>query len=82
MPNLDLIQWPAMATTLLAWWLVASTQRRRRDQGFWLFLASNVLWLAWGVSVQAYALIILQIGLAFSNIRGVLKNRPAPRADR
>jgi hypothetical protein len=73
--NLDHIQWPAMATTLLAGWLVASKHRRRRDQGFWLFLVSNVLWVAWGASAQAYALIVLQFGLAISNIRGVLKNR-------
>ncbi len=44
----DLVQWPAMAVTVLAAWLVASTSKRRRNIGFWTFLASNVLWIAWG----------------------------------
>jgi hypothetical protein len=73
--NLDLVQWPAMAVTLLAGWLVASGQRRRRDLGFWLFLLSNLLWVIWGVASHALALIVLQFGLAFSNIRGVIRNR-------
>ncbi|HMM68377.1 MAG TPA: hypothetical protein PKC03_15690 [Dokdonella sp.] len=72
---LDLVQWPAMIATLLAGWLVASKYRRRRDQGFWLFLLSNILWVAWGVFAQAWALVVLQFGLALTNIRGVVKNR-------
>jgi hypothetical protein len=36
-----------------------------------------VLWVAWGWHDHAYALILLQIGLAFLNIRGVAKNEPA-----
>ena len=75
MSSLDLVQWPAMATTLVGGWLVASPQRRRRDLGFCVFLASNVLWVVWGISAHAVAVILLQFGLAFSNVRGVLKNR-------
>ena len=75
MSYLDLVQWPAMATTLAAGWLVASGRRRRRDLGFWLFLLSNLLWVIWGISSHALALIVLQFGLAFSNVRGVIKNR-------
>jgi hypothetical protein len=77
-----LIQWPAMVATLAAAWLVASTSKHRRMIGFWVFLASNVLWIAWGWHDEAYALIALQVGLAAMNIRGVHKNEPAepPRA--
>ncbi len=71
---LDLIQWPAMAVTVLAAWLVASTHKHRREIGFWVFLASNALWIAWGIHDHAYALIALQVGLAVLNIRGVAKN--------
>ncbi len=71
---IDHIQWPAMVVTLLAAWLVASQKKGRRQWGFWLFLISNVLWIAWGVYAKAYALITLQVGLAFLNIRGVSKN--------
>ena len=68
------VQWPAMIVTLLSAWLVASQSKGRRQWGFWLFLLSNVLWIAWGFYAKAYALIALQFGLAFLNIRGVAKN--------
>jgi hypothetical protein len=71
---IDHVQWPAMLITLLSAWLVASLKKRRRQWGFWLFLVSNILWIAWGVYAKAYALITLQVGLAFLNIRGVKKN--------
>ena len=71
---IDHVQWPAMLVTLLSAWLVASQKKGRRQWGFWLFLASNILWIAWGVYAHAYALITLQVGLAFLNIRGVAKN--------
>jgi len=62
-----------MATTLIAAWLVASRDPRRRNIGFWIFIASNVLWIAWGFHVTAYALIVLQVGLFFLNVRGAQK---------
>lgn len=70
---LDLVQWPAMLATVLAAWLVGSNGKRRRNVGFWVFLASNLLWVAWGLHDGAYALIALQIALAALNIRGVFK---------
>jgi hypothetical protein len=71
---LELAQWPAMLITITAAWFVASTQRRRRRLGFWLYLVSNVLWVAWGVHTGAYALILLQVALAVMNIRGERKS--------
>ncbi len=73
--DLDFVQWPAMAVTLLSAWLVASTSEHKRRWGFWLFLASNVLWAVWGVGVRAYALIVLQVCLSALNIRGAKKNQ-------
>jgi hypothetical protein len=70
---IDLLQWPAMVASVLAAWLVASTKARRRNIGFWVFLASNVLWTVWGWHTQAYALITLQVILALMNIRGLKK---------
>lgn len=72
----DFLQWPAMAASLAAAWLVASRSAGRRNAGFWVFLVSNVLWVAWGLHDDAWALIALQLGLAVLNIRGVLKNDP------
>jgi hypothetical protein len=74
MDTLDLVQWPAMIITLAASWYVASTNRQRRRVGFWLFLASNVLWVIWGIHARAYALIALQACLAIMNVRGEWKN--------
>lgn len=76
MDLLNLIQWPAMAVTVLAAWLVASQSKRKRELGFWVFLSSNALWMVWGWHADAYALIALQIFLAILNIRGVYKNDP------
>jgi hypothetical protein len=78
---LDLLQWPAMAVTVLAAWLVASTKKSRRGQGFWVFLLSNVLWIAWGWHSNAYALIALQFCLAAMNIRGARKAETATSPD-
>jgi hypothetical protein len=76
---IELLQWPAMAVTVLAAWLVGARSSRRRKLGFWSFLLSNVLWVAWGWSAQAYALVVLQFALAAMNIRGAKKNE-APSA--
>jgi hypothetical protein len=70
---IDAIQWPAMAVTVAASWLVGSTHRRRRAAGFWLFLLSNALWVAWGWHADAPALVVLQVCLAAMNVRGVFK---------
>jgi hypothetical protein len=69
------LQWPAMAVTVIASWLVGSTHRGRRGAGFWLFLVSNVLWVAWGLNGHAPALVVLQVCLAAMNVRGMWKAR-------
>ena len=74
MDYLDYLQWPAMVVTVVAAYLVASRLAYKRAIGFWCFLASNVLWVAWGVHDHAWALVGLQFFLAALNIRGVYKN--------
>ncbi len=70
------LQWPAMLVTVIAAWMVASQTKLKRNWGFWLFLLSNILWIAWGLHDAAYALIVLQVCLALLNIRGAAKNQP------
>lgn len=77
---IDALQWPAMAITLVAAWLVGSLSRHKRTWGFWFFVLSNVLWVAWGWHDHAWALIGLQVGLFLFNLRGVLKNDDASPA--
>jgi hypothetical protein len=72
----NLVQWPAMVATLGSTWLVGSTSKRRRMAGFYTFLVSNVLWIAWGWHDGAWALVALQLGLAALNVRGASKNDP------
>jgi hypothetical protein len=75
MDLLGLLQWPAMIVTVLAAYLVASSDEKRRGVGFWVFMLSNVLWVIWGWHAQAYALMALQVCLAAMNIRGAKKNK-------
>ena len=62
----ELLQWPAMAVTVAAAWLVASRSERKRNIGFWVFIASNALWIVWGLHDHAYALVVLQLCLVWS----------------
>lgn len=75
--SLDALQWPAMVVTIIAAWLVGAQHKHKRGIGFWCFLLSNVLWTVWAWQAHAYALIVLQLFLAATNIRGVRKNEPA-----
>lgn len=70
---MDLVQWPAMLVTVAASWLVSSSEERRRNWAFWVFLMSNAMWIAWGLYAGATGLVALQVALAAMNIRGAKK---------
>lgn len=70
---IDLLQWPAMAVTIVAAWLIGSESKHRRLVAFWTYLASNAMWIAWGWHDGAWALVALQVALAAMNIRGASK---------
>lgn len=74
---LSWMQWPAMVASIAGAWLVGSTHAGRRKIGFWVFLVSNVMWVAWGLHDTAWAVIVLQVALAALNIRGLKKNEHA-----
>ncbi|MGE5522128.1 MAG: hypothetical protein ACM3SS_00325 [Rhodospirillaceae bacterium] len=65
-----------MAVTVTAAWLVASRARRKRVAGFWCFLVSNILWIVWAWHDRAYALLVLQLFLMVTNVRGLVRNDP------
>jgi hypothetical protein len=77
---LDLLQWPAAILTLVGAWFVGSKRAGRRRLGFWLYLSSNVAWVAWGVPASAYAVVALQVFLAALNVRGMVKADPDVRS--
>jgi hypothetical protein len=74
---MDNLQWPAMMAIILASWLVGSQRAERRKMAFLGFVVGNVLWVAWGLYVEAYALALLDVILCGMNILGFLKNRLA-----
>jgi len=76
--SVDILQWPAMALTIVATWLVGSTHARKRTTGFYFFLASNGLWSVWAMHASVPALLILQAVLAVFNVRGMRKTESAP----
>ena len=50
---------------------------KRRKLAFLGFILGNLLWIVWGVYVEAYALALLDGILCGMNIRGFMKNRTA-----
>jgi hypothetical protein len=71
---IDVLQWPAMASSIAAAYLVGSSRKGRRNAGFWIFLLSNILWLVWSVPEKAWALATLQLALGVMNVRGLFKS--------
>ena len=74
---IDFLQWPAMAVSLLAAYLVGAKRAGRRILGFWTFIVSNLMWIVWGWHDGAWALITLQVALMAMNIRGIVRNDDA-----
>lgn len=70
---MNLVQWPAMLVSVIAAWLIGARNPRWRHTGFWVFLVSNLLWIAWGIHDGAYALVALQLTLGVLNVRGLFK---------
>lgn len=63
-----------MLVTVISAWFMGSQRPRRRMIAFWGFIISNVLWVAWGLYADAYALIVLECVLLGMNARGFRKN--------
>ena len=74
---LDFLQWPAMAVSLYAAFMIGSKKAGKRIFGFWMFILSNIMWIVWGFHDEAWALISLQVALMAMNIRGIFKNESA-----
>lgn len=75
-----LLEWPAMAISLAAAYLLASQKPEKRIIAFWLLIVGNVMWIAWGWGEDAWALIALNLGLMVLNVRGIFKNEHGAEA--
>lgn len=71
---LSFLQWPAMAISLAAAWWMGSKRASKRIIAFVLLIVGNLMWIAWGWSESAFALIALNVGLLALNVRGIMKN--------
>lgn len=72
---LDQLQWPAALIGILGAWLVGALARRSRRAGFWCFLVSNALWIAWGALFHQWGLVLMQAAFTVTSLRGVITNR-------
>ena len=72
-----LLDWPAMAISLFAAWVMASRKPEKRVWAFGMYIAGNVMWIAWGWGEEAWALIVLNLALMALNVRGIYKNEHA-----
>lgn len=70
---INLVLWPAMVVSVIAAGLIGARSPHRRHPGFWVFLVSNLLWIAWEIHDGAYALVALQLTLGTLNVRGLFK---------
>jgi len=64
---IDLLQWPAMAVTVGASWLVASSNEKRRNWGALDLPAQQRVVVGVGWATQTWALVMLQVALAAKN---------------
>ncbi len=74
---LNQLQWPAAAVGIVGAWLVGALARRSRKIGFLCFLASNVLWIGWGLIFGNWGLVAMQAAFTVTSLRGVMTNRDA-----
>lgn len=71
---IDLLQWPAVVLSIIGAWLVGGSRPQQRLAGFLLFLASNVLWAAWGLGIAAWGVVITQAFFTWTSLRGIRTN--------
>jgi hypothetical protein len=76
---MPLLEWGGMLTGVIGAWLVGDQNPQRRLAGFAFFLASNVLWAAWGAGSMTFGLIAMQVAYTITSIRGIASNVRASR---
>ncbi len=68
------LEWPAMLISLAAAWWLGSKKPEKRIFAFGLLIVGNLMWIAWGWTDGAWALIALNVGLMALNVRAIMKN--------
>lgn len=78
---LAMLEWPAMAISLVAAYLLGSIDPTKRIVAFIMLIIGNLMWIGWGWGDDAKALIALNVGLMALNVRGIFKNEEAKKED-
>jgi hypothetical protein len=77
-PTLNALQWSAAIISVLGAWCVGARAADARRVGFALFLASNVLWLAYGLATRQWGIVLMQAAFTVTSIRGTITTWSAP----
>ena len=78
---LPFLEWPAMAISLVAAYLLGSVKPGKRIVAFVMLIIGNLLWIGWGWGNEAKALIALNVGLMVLNVRAIFKNEEAKETE-
>jgi hypothetical protein len=68
---MDSIEWSACLAGLLGAGLLALNNSYSR-WGFVAFMASNLLWIIYGLENKAYGLVVMQLGFTITSTVGII----------
>jgi len=70
-----ILDWIGTIMVLIAAFILASkmsSNPKNRKWGFGFFLVSNIFWIPFAILLHAYGLLVTQVILFFSNLRGII----------
>jgi len=67
----SMVGWAASITALIGAALIAMRSPRLSKWGFVAFLASNLLWIGWGIHCGAWELVCQNVGFLFTSVAGI-----------
>ena len=67
----SMVGWAASLTALLGAALIAMRSSRWSKWGFVAFLASNLLWISWGIHCGAWELVCQNVGFLVTSVAGI-----------
>lgn len=67
------VEWGGAATGLLGAGLLALNHPSWSRWGFVAFLASNMMWISFGVATSAWGLVAMQVGFTATSLVGIYR---------
>ena len=72
---ITILDWIGTIMVLIAAFILSSkisSKPKNRMWGFIFFLVSNIFWIPFAILLQAYGLLVTQVILFFTNLRGII----------